>query len=99
MGEPKEPPFFNLPPLPAQNAGPSGTTSGEKIKEKSGKSQEKLSKEGKAGSKEPIASIPTKPPPNLGAFKALIAVTWLLFIACVVGLIYVIIQYKIDRES
>ncbi|KAL6737865.1 hypothetical protein Aduo_011474 [Ancylostoma duodenale] len=107
MGDSKEAPFFNLPPLPGQPAG-TATASAEKLRDGSKEtvekiqSKEKLSKEAKLGSKEP--PIPphvttAKPAPNLGTFKVLIALTWLLFTACVAGLIYVVVQYKIDRDG
>ncbi|EYC39550.1 hypothetical protein Y032_0651g1141 [Ancylostoma ceylanicum] len=106
MGDPKDAPFFNLPPLPAQPTG--GMGSAEKLRDGSKEtieknvSKDKLSKEAKIGSREPALPphvTPAKPAPNLGTFKLLIALTWLLFTACVAGLVYVIIQYKIDRDG
>ncbi|KAK6752300.1 hypothetical protein RB195_003612 [Necator americanus] len=97
MTDSKEAPFFNLPPLPQQGPSTGGTGSHEKINQP-GKSAESVGKEGKMGSKEPLA-VPTKSAPNLGTFKVLIGFTWALFCVCVAGLIYVVVQYKIDRNG
>ncbi|KAK5980903.1 hypothetical protein GCK32_011811 [Trichostrongylus colubriformis] len=96
MGDSKDM-FFDLPPLPGH-----GTTSAStdnktaeartiKSKDKGGKDTGKVRVESSATT--------TKAPPNLGTFKILIAITWLLFFACVVGIVYVLVEYKTERDA
>ncbi|KAK5976215.1 hypothetical protein GCK32_018522, partial [Trichostrongylus colubriformis] len=62
-----------------------------KSKDKGGKDTGKVRVESSATT--------TKAPPNLGTFKILIAITWLLFFACVVGIVYVLVEYKTERDA